>query len=587
MGSLVQGPKIQPFYSLEQTAWLLWPNDGREPDRREPLRQWLLRELVETYGYPADWLGTRIILIEEPKQAQHDGLFGFCVLTADRIAFLWAAVEEPRDVASAEKALRHALLTSPHAGLGVLSDGSAEHTRFVRRRFDSDKCEYIVDLEPYRAPGESSPASQLSFLNTAAARGQLAPLNERVENVFFEVHSHIRDIDGFHSDEALDEVCKVLYAKFFDEEQTPEGSPYRAQRWIYGNAEEFAASMRHLYQEANGYDSRVFSLKIPGYQRSRGVFSSPIRLSSPALVKAVETLQEYTLTGTATDIKGRAFQKVLGPALRAGMGQYFTPDPIIRFAVRVAGPSINDLVLDPFCGSAHFLTRSLQFVRSKTADASSKAFHEFAFGKLHGIEKSDRMVRVAMTDMRLHGDGHSNIRCTDSLLSFENYADIFPESFDLILTNPPFGCLLAPEAISQLGKFELAYGRKSVPLEVLGLERCIQFLRPGGRLGIVLPDGLLANRNSRHVREWLERQAKVRGVVSLPIETFAPFGANVKTSILFLRKWRKGEQETTAHPVFMASADNVGYDSAGRLRDSCDLDPLADEFADFLEKEGW
>ena len=76
-------------------------------------------------------------------------------------------------------------------------------------------------------------------------------------------------------------------------------------------------------------------------------------------------------------------------------------------------------------------------------------------------------------------------------------------------------------------------------------------------------------------------------MVSLPIETFAPFGANVKTSILFLRKWRKGEQETTAHPVFMASADNVGYDSAGRLRDSCDLDPLADEFADFLEKEGW
>ena len=222
------------------------------------------------------------------------------------------------------------------------------------------------------------------------------------------------------------------------------------------------------------------------------------------------------------------------------MGQYFTPEPIIRFAVAVATPSINDLNWTVL-RSAHFLTRCFRYVRDATKDISSKAFHEFAFGKLHGIEKSDRMVRVAMTDMRLHGDGHSNIRCTDSLLSFENYPDIRAESFDLILTNPPFGSLLGAEALSQLGHFSLGEGRKTVPLEVLGLERCIEFLRPGGRLGIVLPDGLLANRNSRYVREWLEFHVKLRAVVSLPIETFSPFGANVKTSIVFMRKWRRGE----------------------------------------------
>jgi len=94
------------------------------------------------------------------------------------------------------------------------------------------------------------------------------------------------------------------------------------------------------------------------------------------------------------------------------------------------------LVADPFCGSGHFLTEALDHVRS---NHKSKAADEFAYHKLHGIEESERMVRVAMTDMRLHGDGHANIRCTDALLPFSNYHDIERESFDMVLTNPPFG----------------------------------------------------------------------------------------------------------------------------------------------------
>src|SRR5262249_4151098 len=155
------------------------------------------------------------------------------------------------------------------------------------------------------------------------------------------------------------------------------------------------------------------------------------------------------------------------------------------FVVEVIQPTVADLILDPFSGSGHFLTQSLDSVRARTKKSDEKRVVEFAYNKLHGIEKSDRMVRVAMTDMRLHGDGHSNIRCTDALLDFQNSLDIRPESFDVVMTNPPFGCLLGPEAVARLGKFTLAGFKKNLPLEVLGLERCIQFLRPGGRLGIV------------------------------------------------------------------------------------------------------
>jgi type I restriction enzyme M protein len=582
--------RLSSYYDIPPAEWLFpagFKRGRRTADTREPVRQWLLKELFSVYGYPQEWLDERIIFYH-PKGEEE--IFGFSFLTKNKLPFLMALVTMPRD-APDEREIKNALLNQNTAGLGIITNGSKEGTRFMRRRFNSEGCDYITDCEPY-SPLISSAEKQLKFIgpvkDTSPKSGgrRLSLLTERVENVFFEVHSHIRDIDGLHADEALDELCKVLYLKLYDEEATESNKPFAAQRWEYGSTEEFAATVRGIYQEAGEYDSRVFGLKIPGYQRSRGVFNKSIRLSSPALVKALETLQEYNITCSDLDVKGRAFQKVLAPAVRAGMGQYFTPDPVVRFMGRVARPSLSDLILDPFCGSAHFLTICLRLVQEQGQKKSGRSFHEFAFGKLHGIEKSDRMVRIAMTDMRLHGDGHSNIRCTDALLNFYNYPDIHPESFDLILTNPPFGSLLGSEAQGQLGDFELTRGRKTVPLEVLGLERSVQFLRPGGRLGIVLPDGIIANRNTRYVREWLESQCKLRAIISLPVETFSPFGANIKTNIIFARKWQKGESKKD-YPIFLARIDNVGYDAAGRKRELPELDEVADKAIAFIDREGW
>lgn len=599
-------PRLRPFYAIDPNDW--WLNtkvkqsknqgkseDTKAPEQKELVRQWVLRELIEIYQYPREWLEVRILPVDPERAKQRrNNLFGFYMLTLNEEPFFWVSVAEPGQVEQAEKAMRSVLLEEHCSGIGIATDGTEDGTRFLRRRFDSDKCDYIVDIEVYFSP-RTALGSQPYVLEAldATASGKevrtLIPLSERVENVFFDAHSHIRDIDGMHADEALDELCKVLYAKLYDEEVTALTSTKicRLQRWLYGSTEEFAATVRTVYKEANEYDTRVFSLKIPGYQRSRGVFNTPLRLSSPALAKVVETLQEYNITDSATDIKGRTFQKVIGPTIRAGLGQYFTPDPVVRFMVKVARPCVSDLILDLFCGSAHFLTTCMQFVREENQQGSEKSLHEFAFGKLHGIEKSDRMVRVAMTDMRLQGDGHSNIRCTDALLDFSNYPDLQPESFDLILTNPPFGCLLGAEAIAQLGDFFPTKGRKRVPLEALGLERCIQFLRPGGRLGIVLPDGQLANKNYKYVRSWLESQVKLRAIVSLPVETFSPFGANIKTSIIFVRKWRKGENKQSDYPIFLARADNVGYDATGRTHDGFDLDIIANDITTFLNEEGW
>ena len=586
---------LRQYYSLPTSQWPLPPKQafsGTSHIELESIRQWLMNELLATYHFPTEWLGSRVVLVDSNSlNAPTKDFFGLAVLTPAGSPFLWLSIKPPGCASDAERILRKALLASPPAGMGISSDGSAVGTLALRRRFDTDQCDVVNDIEHY--DGHRSSADP-TYVADVPPGGQkrinhclLQPLSERVENVFFEAHSHIRDIDGMHADEALDEVSKVLYCKLHDEETTSEDQPYKMQRSAYGCTEELAATVREIYQHANDYDIRVFGLKIPGYKRSRGVFDSRIRLSSPALAKVVETFQGYDVSHSAVDVKGRAFQKMMNPAMRAGMGQFFTPEPVVRFMVSAIAPQVHDLVLDPFCGSARFLTTSLQHVGDDLRTTDSKLFNEFAFGKLHGIEKSDRMVRVAMTDMRLQGDGHSNIRCTDALLSFSNYPDLHPESFDVILTNPPFGSVLGAEAVTQLGSFSLASGRKKAPLEVLGLERCVQFLAPAGRIGIVLPDGLLANRSAQYVRDWLDHRMKIRAIVSLPIETFAPFGAGVKTSVLFARKWLPNETARYEYSVFLGRIDNIGYDSTGRTRDQSDVDTITMSVKEFLLKEGW
>ena len=391
---------------------------------------------------------------------------------------------------------------------------------------------------------------------------------------------------------------EVIYTKIYDERQTVDskvGESFKFQIYGAGNTEEIASNIRDLYKEASDKDLLVYSQRIPNYERSRGVFKQQIRLSSNALVKVVETLQHYSFLDSTGDIKGRAFQKVLGPAIRAGMGQYFTPDEVVKLAVGIIRPDVKELILDPFCGSGHFLTTCLEHINKKhlAGEITDYSLHQFKFFHLHGIEKSERMVRIAMCDMALQDDGHTNIRCTDALLSFDNYPDIKalageenddPQVFDIVLTNPPFGSLMGGEIGNIIKRFELGKNKKSAPLEILGLERCLQFLKLGGRMGIVLQDGVLTDSGHSHVREWLHTQAEVVAVVSLPDHTFTPYGASPKTSLLFLKKYTSGDKATSGKPVFFARLDDIGYDATGRSKGTSEASLIVEKFH---ELRGW
>ncbi|MGC8622224.1 MAG: HsdM family class I SAM-dependent methyltransferase, partial [Caldisphaera sp.] len=180
--------------------------------------------------------------------------------------------------------------------------------------------------------------------------------------------------------------------------------------------------------------------------------------------------------------------------------------------------------------------------------------------------------------------GHTNIISTDALSDLSEIKVIHksfrPNSFDLILTNPPFGAVVKEIEHPYLQNYELGRGRKAQKTEILFIERCLAFLKDGGKLAIVLPDGILTNSSLQYVRDFIMAKAQVLAIVSLPQFAFTHFGAGVKSSLVFLRKKEQNE-ELGNYPIFMAIAEHIGYDATGRKDPVNDLDKIAEEYRKF------
>lgn len=405
--------------------------EGAEEVIEEFVRQWALHQLIREYKYPEEWLGERLTIEEPVKMGSSEKQADIAIKNSNRRPFLYVETKK-RNVSAlefqeAEKQLETYLASTHTATIGLVTDGN--ETRCVRKKIDPNDFEYIADLPSYGG-GSTIKIKLVREIpkSDPLRKTGLQPITKKYGRLLVDCHNIVRDVDGLHDDEALDELAKVIYVKIFDERSTiekEEGVEFNFQTYGTSNPSEAASIIRELYQDARDKEIEIYNQRIPGYERSRGVFKTPIKLSDVALFKIVEKLQEFSFVDSKSDIKGAAFQNVLGSAIRAGMGQYFTPDPVVDLAVGIMKPTVSDMILDPFCGSGHFLSRCLDYVVENQGEyIDSYALHQFKFFHLHGIEKSDRMVRIAMTDMMLHDDGHTNIRNLDSLLSFENYPDI-------------------------------------------------------------------------------------------------------------------------------------------------------------------
>lgn len=387
---------------------------------------------------------------------------------------------------------------------------------------------------------------------------------------------------------AFGELCKLIFVKISDEQKPRKnGEPYQFQIKTHEPSSKLAERINALYDEQKLRDPEVFT--------------ESIKVDDRVLRTVVSHLEAINLNKTDLDVKGVAFEQFMDGFFKGDFGQYFTPRPIIEFAVKMMKPQHDWDVLDSSCGSGGFLLYALDYMRKQAADYYEKGsvdyynyWHDFASKHLYGIEINDEIARVAKMNMIVHDDGHTNVISFDALDSIEKMHDHNPgfakDKFDLILTNPPFGSTINKTEKPYLSSYELgktkdAKGKeKDRPRqssEVLFIERIWQFLKPGkGKAAIVLPDGILTNSSSQYVRDFILEKFQLLAVVSLPQCAFAHFGAGVKASVIFVRKRNADEKPDENEPIFMAAPELIGYDATGRKTET-QLDEIVAKFEEF------
>jgi len=376
---------------------------------------------------------------------------------------------------------------------------------------------------------------------------------------------------------AFDEVSKLLFCKLKDEKDTTNSELYKFQIGTHETAEDVFKRIDEIYQKAKQQDAEVFRENIG--------------LEPKIVYSVVEHLQGIAFVKTDLDTKGVAFETFMTDFFKGKMGQFFTPREIIRFAVEMLNPTKDDLVLDPAAGSGGFLLNTMDNVREFAEEnyderEAWRHWHDFAQHNLFGIEINDQIARICKMNMIIHDDGHTNVISTDALQDFKEINDIHrrfkKDHFDIVLTNPPFGATVKKTEKDYLDNYELGKNKKTQKSEILFIEKVIDFVKPGtGRIGIVLPDGILSNSSLQFVRDLIMERCRILAVVSLPQFAFSHYGAGVKASLVFLR--RKGENEELGnYPIFMAIAEHIGYDATGRKDPINDLDRIIDEYKNFL-----
>jgi len=407
---------------------------------------------------------------------------------------------------------------------------------------------------------------------------------------FSEIHNSIYANDGLSAQQALDEMLKILFIKVFAEKE---------------NNQDFFVSGEEFAEIKAGKKNKAFSTRIESlFQRTIESFADvfepneKIKLSLASLSFAVNKLQNVDFSDT-TDAKGLAFQKFLASTEKADRGQFFTPEPVINFCVEFLQPQPHEKIIDPTCGSGGFLFSAYQYLLDNFQTSKQEIIPN-----LFGIDINKTIVKIAKMKLLLECNTSLNIIAQNSLEDLDELALSFGQpienQMDIVLANPPFGTLGKITNEKLLRKYELGYKwqgentnyYKTKTLqagqtpEILFIERCLQLLKEGGRMAIVLPNGMFENPSLEYLRIFIKQKARVLAVVNLPQETFIPFGTGVKTSILFLQK---ETEKDLSKKVFFGRVTKLGYqgnkngtaiykkDEFGNLLKDKNKEPILDE----------
>jgi len=471
------------------------------------------RLLVEDYGYPKDHIQTRpqFRVKVRPSDTKKEYPVDIAIFPNSRKNEdeVYIIVECKKKMRRDGKTQLQDYLRFSKAYLGVWFNG--EERLFLRKIEEAGRIEFE------EIPNIPQFGQRLEDIGRFKRKDLKATHN--LKSTFKAIRNHLAaNTVGATRDEVLaQQLINLIFCKIYDERFTEPNDMVEFRAGIEEEAEEVKRRIAGLFEKVKRKYKEVLDE------------TDAIILDSNSVLYVVGELQNYCLIEAERDVIADAFEAFIGRALKGGQGQFFTPRNVVRMMVDILDPDDEDLLIDPACGSGGFLIEALRHIWRKL-DAEGERYHwsrnnlheekmEVALNRIRGIDKDYFLAKVAKAYMAIIGDGKSGIFCEDSLEAPSNWHErtrlkIDMGKFSVLLTNPPFGSKIPVRGEEKLKQYQFGYkwkfdktsGRwvKTEKLkdqeepQVLFIERCLDLLKEGGRMAMVLPSGILGNEQERY-----------------------------------------------------------------------------------------
>ena len=543
------------------------------------------RQLVEDYGYPREHIQThpqhrvKVRPSDTKKEYPVDIAVFLDALKDDD--GLYIVVECKKKNRKDGKTQLENYLTLSSAYLGVWFNGEE---RFFLRKFVKPNGEIHFEEIP-NIPKFGQRVEDIGLYK----RQDLTPTHN-LKAIFKSIRNHLAaNTVGATRDEVLaQQLINIIFCKIYDEKYTAPNDIVKFRAGIDEKPKDVEKRILDLFNEVKTNLPEVIDNE------------DKITLDTKSLLFIVGELQNYSLMQSERDVVADAFETFIGHALKGGQGQFFTPRNVVKMIVDILQPTENDKIIDPACGSGGFLIESLKSVWEKIeakytnlgwnkVEIAKKQI-EVATKNFRGIDKDYFLSKVAKAYMNLVGDGTTGIFCEDSLENTKNWRSdaktkIELGTFDVLLTNPPFGSKIPVVGTEKLKQFEVGHKwkqnkdtnkwiktdkvKEQEEPQILFIERCLELLKDGGRMAMVLPSGILGNEQEEYLRQYILSKGNLFAIVELPFETFSP-NVTINTNVLFIQKGKSEQKD-----IFISINEFCGHDKKGRQIDKDDIPTIA------------
>ena len=557
-------PKLQ-IYENEKGKWYIksYDADGKEKlvfdenkNQKRPeeiVRQLFLFELTDNYGYPKDKIRTeeRVSFGREQKRAdivvyQEDGITPWIIVE----------VKAPNQKLNIQQLKSYLNAEGSPIGIGINGKEKTILYRPYPKEFDDNLPDIPTHVEYLETKDAENPAIEVADI-VLGREWTLEKLEEKYKKKKEPLREKIETLEELvlanSGVNVFNEVFKLIYTKLFDE-------------WEAKFRENHELKFRK-YKDPKTTYNEISKLFEGAKKEWKGIFekSDKIKLTPEHLNICVGELQELKLFGADLRIIDEAFEYLVPEVSKSKKGQYFTPRAIIDTAVKMLNPHRNEYIIDPACGSAGFLVHAMQYVWNKYNMNDKETKSHYAGKYLWGIDFEEKATKISKAIMLISGDGKSHIYRENSLefikWSEKLKSDLRGEelirdekfrelNFDILITNPPFAGDIKESWLKALYNIVPESKKKTgskINRHILFIERAIDMVKPGGRLAIVLPQGVFNNTNDRYIREFIMKKARILAVIGLHVNSFKPH-TGTKTSLLLLKKWKKEELDEGENP---------------------------------------